>query len=949
VNKSLKLLAVAVLHLALLWGWIAVLDAKRGPLPPLGRFLSPFEGFWRNAEPVESLDHIWNARWSTRSASSTRGREVFLEGLTATVVAEYDHRGVPHLFAPDLHTLFFAQGYVTARDRLWQMDIQSRAGLGRLSEILGPSMIAFDQERRRLGMPASAHASLDMMRRDSLTRVALEAYAEGVNAFISSLKKATYPLEFKLLGYAPEPWSALKSVVLLKNMQWVLTRDREDVFLARVADSLGAGFFARYYPVRHPGAEPVFPREVWPAPAAGEGDTAATAPRPPASPGRSGVEGGRGVRTAPAEQEQSGGDAAPSARGGRATSVARGMPAVPDYPGFLAARPDPASGSNNFVIAGTRTRARSPLLANDPHLDLTLPSLWYEIQLKSGDINAYGVSIPGLPGVAIGFTRSTAWGFTNGMNDVFDWHELRFRNDSLNQYLWRGRWRDTRRVIDTILVRGRDPVVDTQLWTHAGPVPVYGPPDGKGPPGPDDVPARHALQWTALHPSNELGAFLRFLTAANVPAFRRALQSLETPALNVAFATRQDIALMHQGRVPVKRVGQGRLPARGHNASSTEWRFYLPASGLPASVNPARGWLASANQELTDAEDPRYFGAGFYPPERAQRLHRLLVNEREATLSSAWDVMRDDYSRLAARALPRLLGFLPEARDPLEDAAAVPAAAWPRARAAGGGGEAGGAGGEDLAGDAADPERATPEEPPPDPARVARIRRAIDLLRAWDYRHDPAATAPPLFAEWWARFHERTWQDELRGVRDPDEARGERGRAVAPLMPSRSMTLALLLADSLAAPFDDVGTPARETAGTLARQAFADALDALEARAPDGGTWITWGRYRPVSIPHLLRLGPLGVTGLETGGCGECVNAQKESHGPSWRMAVQTGRRPEAWGIYPGGQSGNPGSPQYDAFVRDWAEGRAYRLLFLKWPLEMPDSTAYILALKAKR
>src|SRR5690606_27814003 len=141
-------------------------------------------------------------------------------------------------------------------------------------------MIRFDRERRRMGMPASARASLDVMQRDSLTRVALEGYSEGVNAFISSLDRASYPLEFKLLDYAPEPWSPLKSAVLLKNMQWVLTRDREDVRLARVVDSLGAGFFSRYYPVRHPGAEAVFPREVLPASARDESVDSATGRTP---------------------------------------------------------------------------------------------------------------------------------------------------------------------------------------------------------------------------------------------------------------------------------------------------------------------------------------------------------------------------------------------------------------------------------------------------------------------------------------------------------------------------------------------------------------------------------------------------------------------------------------------------------------------------------------------
>lgn len=884
MNRSLKLLAVAVLHLALLWGWIALLDGTRGPLPPLGRFFSPFEGFWRNAEPVG------DAR-----GSSSRGEEVALEGLTGTVVAEFDHRGVPHLFAPDLHALFFAQGYVTARDRLWQIDIQSRAGMGRLSEIMGEKFLRFDRERRRMGLPASARASLELMMRDSLTRVALQGYADGVNAYIGTLTPATYPLEFKLLGYAPEPWSPLKSVVLVKNMQWTLSRDREDVELARVQDSLGAGFFSRYYPLRHPGAEPVFPREVLPAPESGVAEAEDEMPR-----------AGRPV------EEMAPRGATRLARAGGAS--APGDPG--DYPGMLAARPDPASGSNNFVIAGSRTRSGAPLLANDPHLDLTLPSLWYEIQLKSGDLNAYGVSLPGLPGVAIGFSSATAWGFTNGMNDVFDWLELRFRGDSTSHYLWRSQWRATRRVIDTIVVRGRAPVIDTQLWTHVGPVPVHAAHEPEGFLG-DDVPRRHALQWTALHPSNELGAFLRLLTARTVPAFRRAVKPLETPTLNIAYATRSDIVLAHQGRVPLKRPGQGRLPARG-TVSPTEWRAYVSAADLPFAVNPPRGWLASANQELTDADDPRYFGSGFYPPERAQRLHRLLVNEREATLSSAWNLMRDDFSRLAARALPRLLSFLP---DPAEEdtVAAVDSA---------GEGEA----------DAASHAEA-------DTAAIARARRAAELLRGWDYRHGPAATAPPLFFEWWRHFHAMTWYDELRGD------------TVLYRMPERSMTLSLLLSDTLAAPFDDVRTPARESAGDMARAAFARALEDLRpreeraARSSDGTaeTWITWGQYRPVSIPHLLRLAPLGVNGLEVGGCAECVSAQKQSHGPSWRMAVQTGRRPEAWGIYPGGQSGNPGSPRYDAFVKDWAEGRAYRLLYLRWPLEMPDSTAYILALKGKR
>jgi penicillin amidase len=848
VNKSLRLLAVAALHLALLWLWIAALDAKRGPLPPLGRFLSPFDGFWRNAE-----------------AGPPQSAEVELTGLTGTVVAEFDHRGVPHLFAPDLYSLFFAQGYVTARDRLWQMDIQSRAGMGRLAEIMGPGLLRFDLERRRMGMPASAVSSLKMMMLDSLSRVALQAYSDGVNSWITSLKPGAYPLEFKLLGYAPEPWSPLKSAVLIKNMQWTLSQGEDDAGLTRVLDSLGPGFFARYYPLRHPGAEPIFPQDVFPV-----GDSGRDSARSAAGIGTP----WRGASSAPGGRD----------RDTRAWSRA--------FSDSLWARPNAASGSNNFVLAGARTRSGYPLLANDPHLDLTLPSLWYEVQLKSGSLNAYGASLPGLPGLVIGFTGGTAWGLTNGMDDVFDWYAPRFRNDSLNQYLWRGRWRNTRRVIDTILVRGRDPVVDTQLWTHTGPVPVRA---GEAPFGPN-TPPLHALQWTALDPSNELGAFLRLLTADNMPAFRRAIRGMQTPTQNIAFATRWEIGLAHQGRVPAKRPGQGRLIARG-TVSATEWRSWVPPALLPAAYNPARGWLASANQEVTAAGYPHYLGSNFYPPERSQRLNRLLFNEHDATLSSAWDIMLDDYSRLAARALPLLLRHLP-----------APSASGEGADSAG-------------------------------PAALTAADSALEGLRAWDYRYAARAAAPVLFDLWWREFYRLTWEDDLRrgsgGAEEPE----------AYIRPSRAVTVALLAADTLSDAFDDVRTQTVESAGDLARAAVARALDSLRATKKAG----RWGTYRPVTIPHLLRLAPLGLSGIEADGCGECVNAQRGSHGPSWRMAVQTGKRPEAWGIYPGGQSGNPGSPRYEAFVKDWAAGRAYHLLFLKWPLEVPDSTAYLLALKAKR
>lgn len=832
--------------------WMGALGFPWFGLPSLGQFLSPFEGFWRNAE-----------------VRSHRNAETTAPGLVNDVTVEYDVHGVPHVFGgDDLRGLFFAQGYVTARDRLWQMDIQSRAGLGRLAEVLGPDLLRVDLERRRMGMPAAARASLELARKDSLSRVALEAYADGVNLWINAINKRTWPLEFKLLDYAPEAWSPLKTMALIGNMKWILSQGKDDLALTRVADSLGEAFFQRHYPDRHPGAEPMLP----------EGVIEGTEYRVKGT----GTGDGRGENSLygrPAGR--------PYGEWGEWAS-----PPSTDY----RLTPNPASGSNSFVLSGARTRSGSPLLANDPHLDLTLPSAWYAIQLHGGGLNAYGVSLPGVPGVVIGFTRTTAWGVTNGMDDVFDWVELEFRGDTANEYRWDNVWRLMRRVPDTIAVRGAAAVVDTQLWTHLGPVPVR---PGEEPFG-RNTPPGHALQWTALQPSNELGAFLRILSARDYPAFRKAVTGLGAPSQNFVFAGPDGIALVHQGLVPVKARGQGRRllrpAAEGNVDASIEWERYIPEAELPAAHNPARGWLAAANQEVAGSEYPHWLGTHFHPPERSIRLHRLLEPEYAATPEWAREVMFDAHSTHAARALPLLLGHLPRPADTTEPSP-------PRKERDGGGGMSG---------------------------------EAERLLRAWDFRYRADAAAPVYFDLWWHEFYRRAWEGAFGGD------------TTAYVWPTRPVTLDLLAGDS-----------AEAWSGRV-REAFAAAVDSAgrpARRSGDNGDPgdVAWGSHRPVRIPHLLRLGSLGIRGLSLDGCNECVNAQRGTHGPSWRMVVQLpdsgdgpNARPDARGIYPGGQTGNPGSPAYTAFVDDWAAGRLRRLLFLLEPGEFPDSTAWTLTLRGE-
>jgi penicillin amidase len=722
------------------------------------------------------------------------------------------------------------------------MDVQSRAGLGRLSEVMGPDLVRFDLERRRMGMPASAKASWEEICKDSLSRIAVEAYSAGVNAWIGTLHPADYPFEFKLLDYAPEPWTPLKSIAILKNMQWTLSKGSDDVLLTHSLEKLGPEVFAELFPLRNPGAEPIFSPDIFP----GHGH--------------------------PLSQR-------PKVIQGPLVSRINGLESLPPLTDTFFPRPQRGSGSDNFVLAGNRTVSGHPILGNDPHLDLTLPSIWYESQMQGDGINAYGVSIPGLPSLVIGFNEHIAWGLTNGMDDVYDWYELHFRDSSLREYLWKGKWLPTRFVLDTIQIRGSPPTVDTEIWTVVGPVPV------KNQERPFDLntPPVNALRWTALEPSNEIGAFLRLLSAGNYRDFRSAIARLSCPSQNFIFADTGDIALVHQGHIPVKLFGQGRTVVSYSDSATASFSVsdsfeqrYIPDSLLPYALNPKQGWLASANQEVTDSSYPFYLGSGFYPSERAGRLHRLLQPMEHATLTSAWNIMMNVQSLHAQQTLPLLLRCV--------DSTSV----------------------------------------------SSGVRQALKLLQGWDYRYLANSPAPALFELWWKNFYRHTWEDKFSDT-------------AYYAWPSRPVTRALLASDTSSRWFDDTHTPQHETGGSLARLSLQEAVQ--QSLQLGGGTFVPWNQIHPMTIPHLLRLPSLGSGPLSGDGCAECLNAQRGSHGPSWRMAVELDSVPVALGGYPGGQSGNPGSPAYNAFVEDWLAGRPYQLLFLKHAGEEPDSIAYELTL----
>ncbi len=822
-------------------------------LPPLGKFLNPFLGFWQNAEP--GVPHDAKLR---------------LPGLIEPVAISFDRRGVPHIFAQNAHDLYFAQGYVTARDRLWQMEAEAMAAAGRLAEILGPDLLEHDRFQRRMGIPRAAEKALELFRQDGESYDAAEAYAQGVNAYIDGLSPGRWPLEYKLLDYAPSRWTPLNTALIIKHMQWTLSAGGNDLALSNTLAKFGPEFLQRFFPSRREGVPPVIPA-----------GTPWHFPKP--------------------SQPVDTGTPAPSAV---MPSLPEPLPKLaPDpRPGYDQERkPDPGNGSNNFVISAARTHTGYPLLANDPHLNLSLPSVWYETQLTDPDFSAYGVALPGTPSLLIGFNRKIAWGMTNGQDDVFDWYRLTFRDSTLSDYLQGGKWKPVRRQIEVLHVRGAPDVIDTVIYTQYGPVPLK---SGERPWN-NNEPALHALRWLALDPSDEILATLRVTRSQDFQEFSDALKTFHCPAQNFAFAsTNGDIAMLHHGLLPRKWAGQGRIPLEGSQPGN-DWSGWLAREEEPSVLNPPQGWLASANQNPTDSTYPYYLGADFLNSARAERLGQLLASSDSVDVDRAFGFMLDDYDLHAARTLPMLLRHLGR------------------------------------------------------PTLSPRDSAALHALSHWDYRCRSNRIAPVLFDRWWRALYHSVWQDEFGGD-------GEHYQ-----WPSKEETWRLMTVDPASDWFDDITTPEKETLHILVARAFVEAcaasqagpsLDQIKLRqsdevtrrsvAPDSeigwsDTFVKWSRYRPVEIRHLANLPALSRMNISTGGCAECVNALKSQHGPSWRMVVAMDRKPRGYGIYPGGQSGNPGSRHYDDFIDDWAAGRHYALSFMESPSGSGES-GYHLLLRGK-
>jgi penicillin amidase len=758
------------------------LSINLASLPPLARLFDPFKGFWQNAY----------------SEDYNPDREVNIAGLQAEVEVTYDENLIPHIFAENEEDLYRVQGYTTARHRLWQMEFQALAAAGRLSEVVGEIALNRDREMRRKGLGFGAKNKLKYLKMNHpRTLQLMEAYAQGVNAYINQLSQAELPLEYKLLDYSPEPWTPYKTLLFLMNMAETLSGD-SDLANTNFRNLFGSDWQRSLFPEYPQGVVPVVAKEAW--------------------------------DFTPVEIEE------PEATFIDSIKITQLLP-----------EKEPGLGSNNWAVSGEKTASGFPILANDPHLALNLPSLWFTAQLSTPEYTVKGATLPGTLGVIIGFNEDLAWGMTNADRDVKDWYKITFKDSSREEYLYNGQWIQSRRQLETFAVKGQNDFVDTVIYTHYGPVVYDRNFKMKG------KPANFALKWTAHGDSNEQLTFISLNKAKSYTDFEAALTHYAAPAQNFVFASRKgDIGIKVQGKFPLKWSGQGKYLMDG-SQPIYEWQGYIPGRHNAEEINPEKQFVTSANQHPVSNNYPYFVYNNSYEYFRNRRISAQLLQQSAITVDDMKALQLDNYNLHASEILPLMLDSLNRQNKMLGEKWLAP-------------------------------------------------------LEAWDFDAAADIMAPALFQSWWNQMEKALYASwDTKGL---------------PISYPNKFNLANLIKNEPNGLwFDDAKTKAKEGASfwiNIGFQGMVEEMGELTA----GRDSISWSTYKNTHISHLIpSLTPFGRFNIPIGGGKGIVNASASDWGPGWRMIVEMGSEIKALGVYPGGQSGNPGSKYYDNLVDDWASG----------------------------
>ncbi|MFC0605447.1 penicillin acylase family protein [Winogradskyella pulchriflava] len=780
-----------VLSFLLTVGIFFVLNTKLGAVPPIAKFLNPYTGVWQN-ETDESITG-----------------DIAIPGLKDKVTVHYDAQLIPHLFAQNDLDLYKAQGYITAKHRLWQMEFQTYAAAGRLSEIIGEGALNYDREQRRKGMIYGADNSLEIIKKDKKSLSHLQAYCDGVNAYINQLEPENYPVEYKLLDYKPEQWSIDKTMHLLMYMTDMLCGGDSDFEYTNALREFGKERFDMLYPDFYDFDDPVIPTDTdW-----SFIDIEQT--KTPQS-------------ELPIDSLQS-----------------------------VMEKPNPHNGSNNWAVGPSKSYSGHPILANDPHLGLNLPSIWYVMQIATPEHNSMGATLPGTLGVISGFNQHIAWGETNATRDVKDWYKIEFQDETRTKYKYGNEWKNTSVRVEEIKIKGKETFKDSVIYTHHGPVSYDH--TFKG----DSEKVGYAMKWAGHIGHDFVSLFLKLNNGKNYEDYKEAIADHVAPAQNFVFAsTEGDIAIWVQGKFPNKWEGQGKFLMDGSNPDH-DWQSFIPKEFNAHTKNPERGFVSSSNQHPTDSLYPFYVFNDGYDSYRNRVINDFFRSKEKFNIQDFKDLQNTNFNKKASELLPYMYSHM-------------------------------------------DTSTLTDEE-----------KEILNIIKAWDFNSDIEKLAPSIWDAWWSNLYVLIWDE----YKDKD---------MVLETPFTYQAISMLKNNPKDEFMDILSTPEKETSHDLFLIAFKEtAKELIDWKSKNGD--YNWQQYKGTYVGHLLQgLPAFSRFDLPIGGDRNTVNAAGKNWGPSWRMIVEMTSPPTALGIYPGGQSGNPGSKYYDNFIDDWAVGKYHSLNYLQ-------------------
>jgi penicillin amidase len=808
-----------------------------GPLPPLGATLNTGRGVWTSAT----------------DANPARNATFHLSQLDQPVTVTFETNGTPHIRAATDHDLFWTMGYLHARFRLTQMDELRRMGQGGLSEILGPAALDSDRMMNILGIERNAQATWQSLPQNSPTRGVLLAYAQGVNARMDEeIQSGTLPMLFKLLNYRPAPWTPVDSFTLQYAIATSIDISNTPLLYAQMVHALGYERTMEWFPRFAPDVQHPYDAGPYVHPSAIPG---------PLTPLPSQLD----LAASLAYQAPSFGRAAPP--------LSLQLPRI--------------HGSNSWAVNGPKAAEGKAILAGDPHVGLSLPSPWFQVEAASPYISFSGSGVPGIPVILYGLTHHVSWTVTVEHNAATLFYIEQTDPAHPQRYLWNGAWRPMQHLSYDIPVKGAPPVHQDVYLTVHGPVAPLG---NLALGFPLTLPGKTiSISWIGEMLTDDIGAGLSMLQATDAVHFREALRRWKGPALNFTYADSQgNIGIIAPAIHPIVKAGAPWLPLPGTGEADVNGA--IPYTEVPQVYDPPTHLVFNANNLPVESTYPYYIGTTwdtFVEGFRANEIAADLSSKSQLTTQDMEQIQRSVHDYLAGLVVPALLEALQH-----------------------------------------------------QPAPSGREQRALDLLQHWNQNMDAHSAAPSI---WWTflnRYFSDTfqpWWDTYHVPVDQYPQLALKPDSIA--QPSLLQSLEVwTLRDQTNPAFTPPGGPKRSAAQVM-RQAFAESVAELAKKLGNDPQQWTWGKLHTRLVYSSLQAQALSWGPIASPGDSWTINLALSDSltptdptqtpstiGPSWRMIVNWGSG-QSESVYPGGPDENPASSWYMNQIPLWFSGRYHPMI----------------------